>query len=184
MICLCSDRGEKNQSSRTRQVLDAVSGLAVSLHLRPYSQRFNQVLLWARGRDLVSADHAAVTCYRNTRLNDRLQLQYKDISLIANFYSTCWTPVAQPWKSINGEKKKKNSVCRNTAHLALCLPPAKTPPSTLPRVLKEAASEGGAKNWLGVWSSTSASFVMSQSTDLCAFQHILWNIITLLFFPT
>lgn len=53
--------GRKNQSSRTRQVLHAVSGLAVSLHLRLYSQRFNQVLLGARGRDLVSADHAAVT---------------------------------------------------------------------------------------------------------------------------
>lgn len=77
MICLCSDRGEKNRSSRTRQVLDAVSGPAVSLHLRLYSQRFNQALLGARGRDLVSADHAAVTCCHNTRLNDQLQLQYK-----------------------------------------------------------------------------------------------------------
>lgn len=66
--------GRKNQSSRTRQVLDAVSGLAVSLHLRLYSQRFNQVLLGARGRDLESADHAAVTCCHNTRLNERLQL--------------------------------------------------------------------------------------------------------------
>lgn len=49
MICLRSDCGEKNQSSRTQQVPDAVSRLAMSLHLRLYSQRFSQVLPGARG---------------------------------------------------------------------------------------------------------------------------------------
>lgn len=86
MVCLCSDRVEANQSSRTRQVLDAVSGLAVSPHPFLYSQRFNQVLLGARGRDLVSAGHAAATCCHNTRLNGRPQLRYKDIFLITHSY--------------------------------------------------------------------------------------------------